>query len=51
MDKEITKLSDENKQLEESLKESNAIIKEIKEGKRVGYTDTESLFEALDSDD
>ena len=51
MDKEIKKLSDENKQLEESLKESNAIIKEIKEGKRVGYTDTESLFEALDSDD
>ena len=51
MDKEITKLSDENKQLEESLKESNAIIKEIKEGKRVGYTDTDSLFEALDSDD
>lgn len=51
MDKEITKLSDENKQLEESLKESNDIIKEIKEGKRVGYTDTDSLFEALDSDD
>lgn len=51
MDKEIIKLSDENKKLEESLKESNDIIKEIKEGKRVGYTDTDSLFEALDSDD
>ena len=51
MDKEIIKLSDENKKLEESLKEANDIIKEINEGKRVGYTDTDSLFEALDSDD
>ena len=51
MDKEIIKLSVENKKLEESLKEANDIIKEIKEGKRVGYTDTDSLFEALDSDD
>lgn len=33
-----------------SLKESDVIIKDLKDGKRKGYTDTDSLFEALDND-
>lgn len=33
-----------------SLKESDIIIKDLKDGKRKGYTDTDSLFEALDND-
>lgn len=34
----------------ESIEEADIIMKEIKEGKRKGYTDEKSLFEALNSD-
>ena len=43
-------LETSNDRLTESLKESDQIIKEIKEGKRKGYTDSKSLFEALDNE-
>ena len=33
-----------------SIEESEVILQELKDGKRAGYTDTESLFEALDND-
>ena len=31
-----------------ALEESDVIMQELKHGKRQGYTDTDSLFEALD---
>lgn len=37
-----------NKKLMKALEESEIIIQELKEGKRQGYTDTDSLFKALD---
>lgn len=39
-----------NNRLMESLEESEIIMQELKNGKRAGYTNSESLFEALDSD-
>jgi len=39
-----------NQRLMKALEESNIIMQELKDGKRQGYTDTDSLFEALDSD-
>ena len=39
-----------NQKLIKALEESDRIMQELKEGKRKGYTDTESLFGALDSD-
>lgn len=39
-----------NKRLMDALEESERIMDEIKTGKRKGYTDTENLFGALDSD-
>ncbi len=37
-----------NKRLMKALKESDVIMQELKKGKRKGYTDTDSLFKALD---
>jgi len=37
-----------NKKLQNALKEAEKIIEEMKSGKREGYTDTNSLFKALD---
>lgn len=37
-----------NQKLMSSLEESEIIIQELKSGKRKGYTNTDSLFEALD---
>ena len=39
-----------NKELIESLKEGEQIIKEIKEGKRDGYSNMEDLINALNKD-
>jgi len=39
-----------SKELLESLKESENIIKEIKEGKRTAYNNMEDLINALDED-
>ena len=39
-----------NKELLESLKQSEELIKEIKEGKRKGYSSMEDLINALDKD-
>lgn len=36
--------------LQRALEESDIILQELREGKRKGYTDSKSLFEALDSD-
>ncbi len=41
-------LSVPNQKLMDALEESEVILKELKEGKREGYTDTESLFKSLD---
>lgn len=37
-----------NQRLVKALEESEIIMQELKEGKRQGYADTESLFGALD---
>lgn len=37
-----------SKELLEALKESDEILKEIKEGKRKGYSNLEDLFDSLD---
>lgn len=37
-----------NPKLMKSLEESDIIMQELKEGKRKGYTDSDSLFGALD---
>lgn len=37
-----------NQKLMKALEESDVIMQELKNGKRQGYTDTDSLFEALD---
>lgn len=37
-----------SKKLEKALDESDIILQELKNGKRKGFTDSESLFEALD---
>ena len=42
------KLNTPNQRLLNSLEESETIMKELKEGKRQGYTDTDSLFKELD---
>ena len=39
-----------NDKLVKAIEESDVIIKELEEGKRKGYTDSESLFEALDNE-
>ena len=39
-----------NNKLMNSIEESEVILRELKNGKRAGYTDTESLFEALDNE-
>lgn len=39
-----------NSKLTKSLNESKKIEQELKEGKRKGYTDSKSLFEALDNE-
>jgi len=39
-----------SKELLESLKQSEELIKEIKEGKRKGYSSMEDLISALDED-
>lgn len=39
-----------NERLIKSLEESNVILNELKEGKRQGYNDSKSLFEALDNE-
>ena len=41
-------LNTSNQRLLNSLEESETIMKELKEGKRQGYTDTDSLFKELD---
>ena len=41
-------LNTQNQRLLNSLEESETIMKELKEGKRQGYTDTDSLFKELD---
>ena len=41
-------LNTPNQRLLNSLEESETIMKELKEGKRQGYTDTDSLFKELD---
>lgn len=37
-----------NKKLMKALEESEVIMEEFNDGKRQGYTDSDSLFEALD---
>lgn len=37
-----------NQKLMEAMEESDIIIKDLKDGKRKGYTDADNLFEALD---
>ncbi len=37
-----------NQKLMKALEESDVIMQELKEGKRQGYTDSDSLFGALD---
>ena len=44
----IPTLDVSNQKLMKALEESDVIIQELKEGKRQGYTDTDSLFGALD---
>lgn len=39
-----------SEKLARAIEESDVILKEIKEGKRKGYTDSESLFEAIDNE-
>lgn len=39
-----------NAKLVRAIEESDVILQEIREGKRKGYTDSESLFEALDNE-
>lgn len=39
-----------SEKLVRAIEESDVILKEIKEGKRKGYTDSESLFETLDNE-
>lgn len=39
-----------NQKLMSALEESEIIMQELKDGKRKGYTDSESLFGALDND-
>lgn len=41
-------LNTPNQRLLNSLEESETIMKELKEGKRQGYTDTDSLYKELD---
>lgn len=41
-------LNTPNQRLLNSLEESETIMKELKEGKRQGYTNTDSLFKELD---
>lgn len=41
-------LNTPNQRLLNSLEESETIMKELKEGKRQGYIDTDSLFKELD---
>lgn len=44
----VPTIEEENPKLMNAINESDVIIKELKEGKRKGYNDTNSLFEALD---
>lgn len=39
-----------NDKLIKALEESETILQELKEGKRTGYNNTDSLFDALDND-
>lgn len=39
-----------SQKLMESLEEADILIQEIKDGRRKGYTDSKSLFEALNRD-
>ena len=39
-----------NDRLNKALEESDIILKELKDGKRKGYTNSESLFNALDNE-
>lgn len=43
-------LNTNSQRLEKALEESEIIMQELKNGKRKGYTDTDSLFKALDDD-
>lgn len=44
----IPSINTSNQKFMNALEESNVIIQELDNGKRKGYTDTESLFEELD---
>lgn len=46
----IPSIETPTQRLMESIEEADIIMKEIKEGKRKGYTDEKSLFEALNRD-
>ena len=46
----IPSIETPTQRLMESIEEADIIMKEIKEGKRKGYTDEKSLFESLNSD-
>lgn len=46
----IPSIETPTQRLMESIEEADIIMKEIKEGKRKGYTDEKGLFEALNSD-
>ena len=46
----IPSIETPTQRLMESIEEADIIMKEIKEGKRKGYTGEKSLFEALNSD-
>ena len=39
-----------NEKLVRAIEESDVILQELRDGKRKGYTDSESLFEALDNE-
>ena len=43
-------LNTNSQRLKKALEESEIIMQELKNGKRKGYTDTDSLFKALDDD-
>ena len=43
-------LNEPNAKLVRAIEESDIILQELREGKRKGYTDSESLFEALENE-
>ena len=43
-------LNTNNNKLVRAIEESDIILQDLREGKRKGYTDSESLFEALDNE-